>query len=161
MGSDGSPPCKDCANAFRELMVYKISPERAKTVAAGIHMAMHGAQTAFHELSFQLAHMTALAARAFKVLTGRRIDDHLIDHLTRAGVGIEISKQVVPPNNCIGAQVHVYCNAWLRLNELNRLDPREKSIERQEMQLLHQLMNFYEWGEFPQLQRSQGAPDGR
>ena len=156
---DGPAPCRECASAFRELILYRINPEQAKTVAGGIRMAMRGTQIAFQEVSFQLAHMTALGARALRVLTGRGMDDHLIDHLMRAGVRLEISKEVIPPNNCVGAQVHVYCNAWLRLNELVQLDPRENSIERLELQLLQQLMNFYERGAFPQLERSRDAQD--
>ena len=147
--------CKDCFRAFQELSKYNVKPENAETVANGIRMAMMSTQQAFQELAFRLAHMTALSRRAFQVLTGRHeMDDTLIGHMKDMGVGEKPPPQVVPPDHCAGTQIHVYCNAWLRLNELVRLNPAEESTEQLELRLLQQLMSFYQRGAFPQLEHA-------
>lgn len=151
-----APLCEDCARAFQELIRYHVNPEQAETVANGIRMAMRGNQQAFQELAFHLAHMTALSRRAFHVLTGCGLDDTLIGHMKNMDVGSGRTQRVVPPDNCSGTQIHVYCNAWLRLNELVRLNPPEESMEELELRLLQQLMSFYQRGAFPQLQDARG-----
>lgn len=139
-----------------ELTTYHVNPEHAKTVANGIRMAMTGSQQAFQELSFHLAHMTALSRRAFQVITGRAMDETLIDHMKNMNLQNAPPRKVVPPRNCAGTQIHVYSDVWLRLNELVRLNPPEGSIERLELQLLQQLMSFYQRGSFPQLEQARG-----
>jgi YspA, cpYpsA-related SLOG family len=150
---DEAPLCKECIRARQELMTHNVTLEQATTVADGIRMALRNSQHAFQELTFQLAHVIALARRAFQVLTGRaQIDDTLIGHMKNMDLADQPPEAVIPPGNCSAAQLHVYCNVWLRLNELVRLDPRAKSAERLELQLLQQLMNFYQRGAFPQLE---------
>ncbi len=154
---DAAPLCPECARAFQELIPYNVNPEQAQTVANGIQTAMSHNQQAFQELSFQLAHMTALSRRAFQHITGRVLDDTLVGHLKDMGLGNQPPQRVAPPNNCAGTQIHVYASGWLRLNELVRLNPPGKSIERLELRLLQQVMNFYQRGEFPQLEHATGA----
>jgi len=153
--TDKPPPmCKDCAQAFQQLMMYNIKPDKAGTVASGIRMAMTASQYAFQDVAFHVALLTSLIRRAFTVLTERGEDASLVDHIKELGVSDGPSRPLPPPRNYSNSQIHVYSNIWLRLNELNRLNPGSKSPDHLEQQLLQQLMNFYERGAFPQLAHS-------